>query len=118
MELALDGPLLSCGGFLINGLSRGFVMKNYTGLEVGLHESAIAPGLSCYPNPTSGALTIAGVTNAKELIVRDALGRVVLRFSMPTDNMTIILHGLPAGAYLLELVSPGQLLGRTRFVRE
>jgi predicted alpha/beta superfamily hydrolase len=57
------------------------------------------PGLSLYPNPTSGLLRIEGLLGADRVEVLDSLGRILREFGPLTSNFTI--DELDSGSYLL-----------------
>lgn len=61
-----------------------------------------AAGLTLYPNPTAGRLTL-GLT-VSEVVVYDMLGHELLRRS---DTSTLDLSALPQGVYMLRLTLPG-----------
>lgn len=54
------------------------------------------------PNPTHGPLRIAGAEPGAPVLVRDALGRAVLRARLPSDG-TLELGALPGGAYAIRI---------------
>ncbi len=79
-------------------------------------------GLRLFPNPTSGVLNVRarfGEALSGALIVRDLLGRPVLRRDIPRSRQMeeqLELHALPAGTYQLSLVREGRRLFVERFV--
>lgn len=61
-----------------------------------------AAGLTLYPNPTAGRLTLGLAVS--EVVVYDMLGHELLRRS---DVNTLDLSALPQGVYMLRLTLPG-----------
>ncbi len=101
-----------------NDPTQRFVSRLY-GLNVGITERERIT-FKLYPNPASTQLTVEleRMPAQGELLLRDALGRVVLRERVGTYHNTIGLHGLGSGVYLLELWSKGQRLESERVVVE
>jgi Secretion system C-terminal sorting domain len=72
-------------------------------------------GLSVYPNPTTGALTIYlenGITTDCQIIVTDALGNQILGFSASRTSdytMYLDLSTVANGIYLIQVVQNGQV---------
>ena len=62
--------------------------------------------IAIYPNPTSGAFTIAGAEGV-EVTVRDVMGRVVSVLSAASAMETVVLDGA-AGMYAVTLRSNGE----------
>ncbi|MCF8258028.1 MAG: T9SS type A sorting domain-containing protein [Flavobacteriales bacterium] len=60
--------------------------------------------MSLFPNPTSAAVRINGLTGATAIELIDAMGRVVLTTSLLPDQNTVDMHSLPAGTYILRLM--------------
>ena len=91
-----------------------FVTRLY-GPDIGMGvPTATAPTLQFYPNPASTALTLrleALPANA-ELVLRDALGRTVLRQRIAAQYTTVPVHELPSGCYSAELLAHGQRTAR------
>src|SRR5690606_19888946 len=74
--------------------------------STGVQERATPkpPVLRLYPNPASTYVTVelARQPNDGTLLLRDALGREVLRQRVVSRVNTVPLHGLGGGVYLLE----------------
>ncbi len=73
---------------------------------VGIEENTLAPSISAYPNPTSDLLYIEMPEVAiKEMMVYDALGRVIVQYTDIAANQTIILNSqqFTTGNYFLQL---------------
>jgi uncharacterized delta-60 repeat protein len=101
-----------------NDPAQAFVTRLY-GLNVGMAERERIL-FTLYPNPASTQLTVQfeQMPQQAEWVLRDALGRVVLRERVATYQHTLGLHGLGSGVYLLELWSKGQRVGCERVVVE
>ncbi|GAB3588614.1 T9SS type A sorting domain-containing protein [Hymenobacter daeguensis] len=85
--------------------------------------SAAAAGLAIVPNPGSTAtatvlMALDGRHEALRLTVRDVLGRVVASAPARTNEPIPVLDGLPAGTYLLEILSNAGAASILRLVRE
>lgn len=104
-----SGSLLIYGGY--NGYDDG--VANHTtqraisrlyGSTVGITESE-ASSFALYPNPaaTHTTMQLEQLPRNGWLVLRDPLGREVLRQRIGSHNNTIALRDLGAGVYLLEL---------------
>lgn len=101
-----------------NDPTQRFVSRLY-GLDVGVREHEQIR-FTLYPNPASASVTLelGQLPAASVLLLRDALGREVLRERVTTHQHTLGLHGLGSGVYLMELWSKGQRVGFERVVVE
>ncbi len=86
-------------------------------------ETRFLNAVSVYPNPASSGQRIAlklasGYPRAASLLIRDALGKVYSRLSLPDEDVTDIqLPLLPQGLYWMELqTADGRCLGVARLV--
>ncbi len=72
-------------------------------------EDGFRTGVKCYPNPTTGALTLEGVEQVESYRLLDAQGRVVRvgHFGYLQGQQMLDMHGLPCGLYFLLLRSTG-----------
>ena len=75
-----------------------------------VQRSLTAPQLTLAPNPTTGQVTVRllqPTAQAATLQVLDALGREVQHLVLPaaTQEQALDLHALPAGVYLVRVVS-------------
>jgi uncharacterized delta-60 repeat protein len=101
-----------------NDPTQRFVSRLY-GLDVGVREHEEI-SFTLYPNPASASVTLelGQLPAASVLLLRDALGREVLRERVTTHQHTLGLHGLGSGVYLMELWSKGRRVGDERVVVE
>lgn len=117
--MAVVAEISSPKGIAIDALNRLFI-ADYDNNVIRVVRSNTAVnelnkkenGLTIYPNPSNGFVTIqlpvAGV--ASELTVTDVTGRVVDTKSIPANASAKFSYnttGLPAGSYIVKLVSGG-----------
>jgi|GEM_PF-2721411 len=76
--------------------------------------------VTVYPNPTTSVLHISGYGERAPMIavVRDLLGREMLRQSVTGDAPVVSVERLEAGMYMLTLVRGDLVLEVVKFVRE
>jgi len=110
---------LSSGKYLIYGRYSGYHdgITNYPGQQgiTRLHGSGVgmaeheAVSFSLYPNPatTYATVELEAMPRNGQLVLRDALGREVLRQRVAGYHNTVPLQGLGKGVYLLELREEG-----------
>jgi hypothetical protein len=119
-----DGRFYIYGGYVgytdgtTNDPTQRFVSRLY-GLNVGIAERERIT-FKLYPNPASTQLTVEleQLPEQGELLLRDALGREMLRERIAGQYPTLSVQQLPAGLYLLEVWSKGQRVGSERVVVE
>ena len=65
----------------------------------------VAPSkpFTLYPNPTTGTLTIEGVTGYLQMYIYDLVGREVMTYSLTPSKKTIDVSDLPSGMYVVTL---------------
>jgi len=84
------------------------------GGEIGLGVAERKPEtrMRLYPNPANTSLTLEleDVPHNTELVLRDALGREVMRRRLTGHATTVALHGLAGGAYMAEVQQGGKRL--------
>ncbi|WP_066834233.1 T9SS type A sorting domain-containing protein [Rufibacter ruber] len=124
----LGGELRTGLGGDISETSRGgqdyWALRIKSSLATGVKESEMAKQLLLYPNPVTGLLRISlPLPRQKEVELRllDAQGREVLRESQAQQTgkfeATLQLKSLPAGVYLLQLVTDQEVISK-RIVKE
>jgi uncharacterized delta-60 repeat protein len=118
------------GGYFIYGAYHGYddgttndttqrmVSKLY-GLNVGVREeSPPLLGFRLYPNPACMHLTVEldALSPGTELVLRDALGRAVLRQRIGGNIQTVQVGNLPSGFYSAELLGSCRPVAQQRLV--
>lgn len=74
--------------------------------KVGLTELESASGISFFPNPSDGMITIGGETDMlADIVVYDASGKVLVQKRAETGQQ-IDLSAFNAGIYLIKVLSP------------
>lgn len=63
------------------------------------------PGISVYPNPTTGIVNIRTNTANTKLIIRNAVGQLVLQKELKQVSETVNLGQFPDGIYIVEIRS-------------
>jgi len=120
--LAPDGSLFIYGSYigfddgLTNDPGQRMISKLY-GPTVGIAEHE-ALSFSLYPNPASTHATVEVEVMPRngQLVLRDAIGREVLRQRLSSYQNNVELKGLAAGVYLLELWEDGMRRAMKRLV--
>ncbi len=124
MVQAPDGSYYIHGGY--HGYDDGStndpmqrMVSRLHGLNVGVHEQRALPW-RVYPNPASTQLTVEleQVPPGAVLLLRDALGREVMREGITGHYHVMRLQGLGSGLYLLEVLQGGRHLAAQRVVVE
>jgi photosystem II stability/assembly factor-like uncharacterized protein len=112
-ELDIDGSEIAildannafAGGFS-NSPTEGGIFKLGDGVFFRLTQLAVSTfsddkSITAFPNPTSGALTIAG-KNINQIVVSDVLGKqIAVTNYVATDSASISLDSLAKGVYML-----------------
>ncbi len=129
----------SISGILPDGNGHYFIWGSYHGYDDGttndplqrmvsrLHGLSVGvaplspgerPGVRAYPNPASTQLTVEleQVPLGAVLLLRDALGREVMREGISGHYHVLRLQGLGSGLYLLELWRDGKRLAAEKVV--
>lgn len=75
------------------------------GISTGVHEVADKSRISFAPNPAHNAVSITTNTNARSVVLLDALGRMVVDRRITaleaSNPIRLSLGGIPAGCYTL-----------------
>jgi len=77
-----------------------FVIVN----QVGIGDVLTADGITIFPNPTSGMLTIRG-NGLKRVEVMDVVGHAMLVVECQRDSERVDLSELPQGAYVVRIAT-------------
>jgi len=72
-----------------------------TALEHGLEDVSIR----AYPNPTTSAVTLSGISGKVDIRLLDVTGRVVVEKKQIGSNMEIPVYFLKPGYYLLDVIT-------------
>ena len=120
-SLYIGGAFLEAGGYEVScfgkwiGGEETYACGALTG--VGTLEPTHG-GLTISPNPVSGSFAVQGLSSRSAvLVIRDILGRDVLRITTPTDAIDV--GYLSGGTYTVTAFNPtGLPLGTARFVKE
>jgi hypothetical protein len=121
---------LSAGDYLIYGGYIGYhdgvtehpmqrTISRLSGGVVGITEQEYSP-IQIYPNPANTLATVEleQLPHNSQLVLRDAMGREVLRQRVAGYHNNVELQGLGAGVYLLELWEDGSRKAAQRLVVE
>lgn len=103
---SMDTTLIKADTAFISGIGRDAYFQNSIRLNV-------------YPNPSSGIVHIdagAGITPGSQLYVYNNLGTLILRKEAEREKLTLHIHDLPAGIYMLQITSEGRT-GYCSFVK-
>ena len=69
-----------------------------------------------YPNPTSGDISIEGITENTNIIIRNLLGQVIFSNNITQNKTTIALSTVPAGTYFVEIKQNDIIVLNTKLV--
>lgn len=92
--------------FVASNLFNGGYSAVYSSVELtsaGLNSESSALKLGIYPNPAHSIVTITS-DKADQLIIIDALGRVVVSMLNPQATETFDLNNFEAGMYLVQII--------------
>jgi hypothetical protein len=83
-----------------------------------VHDAVGAAHLQLSPVPCSDRLIVSGIPNGtRELVIMDALGRVVLQIPVMVTSYELDVHALLPGAYTVQVLGPLGVSAR-RFVKQ
>jgi len=69
-----------------------------------------------YPNPVRNIMILETATNKPfELVITDVIGRVISTQFLSGNSNTIDVSGLSNGAYIIQIVEEGELIGSEKF---
>jgi len=84
---------------------------------IGITEN-LDPGFKVYPNPTQQKITIESLTKEPlDIVIYDVTGRKVFTQNMVGGKKVLDISDLPAGSYILKLVSPAGELKGTQMIQ-
>ncbi|MFA7381016.1 MAG: LamG-like jellyroll fold domain-containing protein [Bacteroidia bacterium] len=97
----------------LSGLEADSLFKDANPVSVGIKESATASGVSFYPNPTQGYITLSNNCN---ISITDITGKLVQEAQ---NTNSINLTNQPAGIYFITLTNTqGELIHRSKLIKE
>jgi hypothetical protein len=89
------------------------------GAEGTSNPSAPKGGLSVYPSPAKGSITVESSLNNVTVSIYDVVGKKVYRDELIANHKTIDVSKFLPGNYIVQLVDPSTGLRMTRrFVKE
>lgn len=118
-----SATVLKAKAYLTGFQPSGVVTANYTGAgaRMVVDESENDPGMAAFPNPTSGVLTVTGLSMvvASKITVWNTAGKMVMMESIPISSRdaTLNLAELPSGLYQVE-IQTAELRKQIRVVKE
>ena len=85
----------------------------------GIEDHAWKPGLQIFPNPANDKLTIlySGKSGKGTAVIFDLNGREFCRISVPAGKVEIDISNLPAGAYIVQVISD-EKVETGRFIKQ
>ena len=85
-----------------------FEAKLYTtcDLTVGISENNLS-AISIFPNPTTGILSISGITEAANVALYNIQGKLLKEYSQISNNNSIDISDFSAGLYFLKVQNEG-----------
>lgn len=108
------GNLVAGGGFTtVDGVQRPTLVR-LTNVLTGVADAAAsAQAFAVFPNPAHATLTVGRATGeSATATLFDVLGRPVRHWQLTAAEQTLPLTGVPAGAYVLRVLSATGVLTR------
>jgi hypothetical protein len=95
-------------GYMLPRLTCVFNLPGNPCTPDGISEFS-SPQHKVFPNPSEGIITLQGEKVIESVIIRDVLGKVVLRETTEyASTVSLDISGLESGMYLLEILSEGE----------
>jgi hypothetical protein len=88
------------GYYVINGLT---MIDSFKAGATSIGDGALST-FAVYPNPTTGIITIDGISSTTRVMVTNAQGQIITNISVETSHQ-LDLSSQPAGLYFVKLVS-------------
>jgi len=110
LDVVYNAEMLNYDGlFATEGISA---ISSISVLSTGISEGSTSD-LHIFPNPTTGKVTIGGITGIEEIIVISVDGAVVMRFTPKTEGDQVLdLSDLKAGFYQVQIRTSQGLVTR------
>lgn len=90
-----------------------------TDTTTSIHSIVVQGNISIYPNPAKEYIAIAGGSNAKDVMILNAMGQVVMEEKYNSYKANVSVSGLKAGLYYIVVKDTGTGAKVTnRFVKE
>lgn len=87
----------------IHVVRKAFEVRATFAINAAIDEVSAQENLLLYPNPTTGNITISQMGDeAKEVLLYNIQGQLVMRQRISGESQTLDLSALPAGLYLLK----------------
>lgn len=115
-----EGDILHEIWYFWDSFTKSYVFDSkdyyfYHSISTGHQETCIAP-IRIYPNPTTGVLSLSGLTQPAEVEIYSMQG-ILLR-SVHQVEVSADLSGLPSGIYLIQVSEGGHQPFRTILIKE
>ena len=78
-------------------------------VATAISEANLISEMEIVPNPSNGNFEIRGLEAASTITIVDAQGKLVRKTQSESVLLSIDLHDLPAGIYVVEAVKEGKL---------
>ncbi len=106
----------SASGFALSGLGGDYIFGRPNIPSLGVSAVSNQSTLKLYPNPNKGSFTVNVLTENTEtadVVITDAVGKVVKEFTLPTNNATGITMNNVPGLYFVNVkISSGSYTER------
>lgn len=105
----------------VAGCSSSFVITQNVATCTGIDQVlADNSGVIIYPNPTSSVFNViaSDVNNSTQIVIMDALGRIVLTSKLITKTSAINASELANGVYIYRIVDSNGIIKQGKLVKE
>lgn len=105
------------GGDMVKVTSAdGKIVVMYDLTTVG-NDAFNSTEINLYPNPTTGAINVSGVTEGNRIQVFNSMGAAIRDFNVQSSIEVISLDDQPAGMYMIVISDENQMIGRYKALR-
>jgi hypothetical protein len=84
---------------------------------VSVRSNCMSRSITVYPNPTSGSITITGLTGASQVQLTDATGRLVKEVRTSGAVETLEIAELSAGSYILRIIKDNAVIENIKIIK-